>query len=377
MERKKKIIHIVSGLGLGGAEILLYRLLTVWSKNEEVEHIVISLRNNCSFDFSKLNIKCYIFDLKLPWSAVKTLWRLKKFISFENPDLIHAWMYHGCFVAAMLSNSNVPVVWGIHHSLHDLTGEKLSIRLLIKGCYYLSHMLQVKKIIYVSETSRSHHTAYGYAKDKSLIIPNGFDGSIFHKNPEAGYRIRTLLGIDKNQLVLGSFGRYHPVKNHRLLLESFECALRALPQLILILAGTGLEASNRELMNLLIELKITDKVLLLGPRNDMADLYNALNGYVLSSKSESFPNVLGEALACGVPCITTNVGDAEKILGGHGIVVKIHDKECLSEAFLTYFNLDMKAREEMGVKGRGHILNLYSIESIAQQYSYLYLNAIR
>lgn len=376
MARAKKIIHIVSGLGLGGAETLLYRLLTVWSGSEEAEHVVISLRNNCSFDFSILNIKCYIFDLSSPLSAVRALWHLRKFLSVESPDLIHAWMYHGCLVAWLLSGSNVPVVWGIHHSLHDLSNEKLSIKLIIKGCSYISHLLQIRRIIYVSEASRAHHVKYGYAKDKSVVIPNGFDCTTFNVNIEAGSRIRASLGIDDDRWVLGSFGRYHPVKNHRLLFESFALALVSFPRLILLLAGTGLESNNKILMDLLMEYGIKDRVFLLGPRSDMADLYNALNVYVLSSKSESFPNVLGEALACGVPCITTNVGDAEKILGGHGIIIEHHNADSLSKAFLDYLGLDVNSRKAMGMHGREHIVNSFSIESVSKKYLNLYCGEI-
>jgi glycosyltransferase involved in cell wall biosynthesis len=372
MQKRKKIIHLVSGLGVGGAETLLYRLLVLWAESKDFEHVVVSLRDNCQFDLASLGVRYRAFDMSLSGPVLKQSISLKRFLRLESPDLIHAWMYHGCIFSSLFANSNTPIVWGIHHSLHDIKNEKVSIQIIIKLCAYLSSRANLKKIIFVSKKSAAHHGDYGYSREKFVVIPNGFDCNAFVRSESVRQSIRADLGICEDDLLVGNFGRYHPVKNHPLLLHAFSKALKRHPKLKLLLVGSGLTRENDSIVKDIRQLNLQERVMLLGPRTDMPALYNALDLYVLSSKSEAFPNVLGEASATEVPCISTDVGDASIIIGRNGFLVPPEEVNELTDAIVKFFEMDTSSQREMGIAAKQSIEKNFSIQSIANEYLGVY-----
>lgn len=368
----KLIVHIISGLGVGGAETMLYRLIqSRRGKGDEV-HYVISLTDNCSFDFAALGVTMEILDLRRGFAPLTGLVKIRGALARLKPYIVQAWMYHGNIAAALASPRHIPVIWSIHHSLHGLKREKAMLRFLIKVGALLGRQKQICKIIYVSERSRMHHQAIGYPPEKGIVIPNGFDSQAFAPDAAARDTVRRQLGFDDNCLLVGNFGRYDPIKDYNLLLAAFAAVSKEFPRAFLLLAGRDLVESNNELVSKIHSLGLADHIVLLGPRTEMPRLYNALDLYVLSSKSESFPNVLGEAACCGIPAITTDVGDAALIVGDCGRVVPPSDPEALSHALREMLALSAGERRTLGKRAREHIMKHFGLPLVTKAYANLY-----
>ena len=365
-----RIVHVTSGLGVGGAEMMLYRLLSVFVRDANQEHLVISLTPECNFEFDRIGVNVTVVNLKQ--LGVLGLLTLRRVIRSARPDIVQGWMYHGNIASTLCAPAGVPVVWGIHHSLHDLGNEKRGIRVLVMLGRWLSQSSRTRHIIYVSETSSSHHTKYGYRSEKALVIPNGFDCNYFRPNPILRATTRQRLGMEPRHLLIGSFGRFHPVKDHETLICAFAHVVSRIPAARLALAGSGITDSNDELSNLLEFHGVADKVVLLGLYDDMPALYNALDLYVLSSRSESFPNVLGESCAVGVPCVTTDVGDAARIVEGSGGVVPPGDACALAHEMAIFLEQPSMERIAAGERARAHIIEHFSLTSAVSAYNTLY-----
>lgn len=366
-----RVLHVSSGLGVGGAETMLYRLVQALHGKNGQHHSVVSLNDNCCFDFEALGVPLEIIDFKSA-GAVAGMTRLRRKIRAEAPHLVQGWMYHGNFAATLAAPGNTPVVWSIHHSLHNLNNESLPIRTMIRTGGFVGRRSNTRKIIFVSEMSERHHAALGYPRDKSLIVPNGFNCADFAPDSGARRGCRNELGFQESDLLLGSFGRYDPIKDHALLLRAFSRVLQHFPDARLLLAGGGVDEANPILASLIRHTGVGANVRLLGQRNDMPRLYNSLDLYVLSSKSESFPNVLGEASACAVPCITTDVGDSRRILGNTGRVVPPGSESELAAAMVELLRMSPADRRAMGEQARANVRSNYDLPVVAHIYASLY-----
>lgn len=365
-----RIVHVISGLGAGGAETMLYRLLSVLGNDANQEHLIITLTPGCNFDFDRIGVKVAVVDLKK--LGIMGLLALRRVVHAARPDIVQGWMYHGNLAATLSAPAGVPVVWGIHHSLHDLCHEKRSIRVLVMLGRWLSRYSRTRRIVYVSEASRAHHINYGYSSEKALVIPNGFDCHDFRPDPMLRSGTRHRLGMESQHLLVGSFGRFHPVKDHETLICAFAQVAKRIPTARLVLAGSGITDSNDKLASLLEVNGVADKVLLLGLCDDMPALYNALDLYVLSSRSESFPNVLGESCAVGVQCVTTDVGDAARIIEGTGRVVTSGDACALAHEIESLLEQPPVQRIAAGARARTHIVKHFSLAVAVAAYNKLY-----
>lgn len=371
-----RVLHLTSGLGAGGAETMLYRLVGALNGKDGQVHSVISLRDNCKFDFSRLGVRVDVLDVKGEKNPIRAYSKLRSMIREHDPDVIQAWMYHGNAASALAAPGGTPVVWGIHHSLHDMASEKLVTRMVVRSSVLLSKWEKVEKIIYCSEKSRAHHGILGYPPSKSALIPNGFDCDEFSPDINTRTLVRDSLALDPSHIVIGNFGRFHPVKDHELLLRAFAEVVVEFPLARVVLAGADVVEGNATLYGLVQSLGIAEHVRLLGPRTGMPALYNALDLYVLSSKSEAFPNVLGEASACGVPSISTDVGDAAIILGGTGAIVPPGDQAEMARALRLMLVHDPGERRAAGAMARAHIVSHFSLPVVAGAYAELYRNVI-
>lgn len=364
-----RVLHIASGLGLGGAETMLHRLMGALHGRDGQSHSVVSLTDNNAFDFASLGVPVDIIDIRRGPAALLSL---RALLRRQAPDVIQGWMYHGNLLASFVAPAGVPVSWSVHHSLHDLRHEPASLRALVRAGRWFSGGSTTRSIVYCSHTSRMQHEAAGYPPSKGVVIANGFDTERFRIDPDLRRHARKQLGVGDDAIVLGSFGRWHPIKDHALLVGAFARVSRERPHALLVLAGTGIDESNRVLISQLETAGVAARVRLLGQRSDMPALYNALDGYVLSSRSEAFPNVLGEAAACGVPALTTDVGDAARIVQHSGLLVSPGDLAAMAAGMVTLLDWSAEYRRQRGALARAHLEAHYALPNIARQYRDLF-----
>lgn len=370
-----RVLHVATGLGVGGAETMLYRLIGRLHGADRT-HAVVALTGESSFDFGRYGAQVVLLGAHRMSNPLAAYAKLKNIVAEMRPDVIHSWMYHANLAALLAAPRGTPVIWGVHHALHDLSSERWLTRQVIRAGARLSQRNALRRIVYVSEVSRRQHEGVGYASQRSIVIPNGFDCVAFQPDADKRLVARAALGLDATQFLFGSFGRYHPVKDHALLLRSFAAVAQVRSHVRLAIAGLGTTGGNAELAAQISALRLTDRVHCLGPRSDMCELYNALDCYVLSSKSESFPNVLGEASACGVPSITTNVGDSAKLVAPTGLVIRPGDEAALTRAMLCMTDLAVDQRRSSGERARQHVLDHFSLDAVAERHRQLYVDVV-
>jgi glycosyltransferase involved in cell wall biosynthesis len=198
-----------------------------------------------------------------------------------------------------------------------------------------------------------------------VVVPNGYDLSLFTNSSQSRLAFRKEIGLDDSVPLIGIVARWHPDKDHRTFLQSLEIVLQSFPKTRVLLVGSGMEANNEELVELLDEYEVREECLLLGQRNDIPALMNAIDLHVLSSSTEAFPNVLAEAMSCGTPCVSTDVGDAKEIVGDTGWVVPRRAPVELAEALIDAVgSLYSPSFEERRKSARERIVSKFSIESM-------------
>lgn len=373
-KRRKTIVHIITGLGLGGAETMLHKLLSSHAL-AGFDHQVISLGDmgTLGHKLAQAGIAVHCLGMRRGLPTPMAWWRLRRLLRKLQPDLLQGWMYHGNLAASLAGGAvrrKVPVMWNVRQSLYDLRQERWLTRQVIRLSASLSP--RVTGIIYNSRNAAHCHERHGFAAARGHILPNGFNTAQFA--PDAGLRQQTRneLGISDEQIALGLIGRYHPMKDHACFLRAASLLLARYPQIRLVFAGSGVDEHNAALLRQMQALGLTDVTRLLGERSDMPAVMCALDIAVSSSYNEGFPNVVGEAMSCSVPCVVTDVGDSAWLVGESGRVVPPRDPPALAAALAVLVEGGSVMRTALGWQARARIMSEFSLEAVAAQYANLY-----
>ena len=369
-----RILHIITNLGQGGAEAVLYRLITV--SPPDIEHVVVSLMDDSYYGtrLRAAGIRVYTLDSPRGWVTLSGVLKLRQIISSLAPDVVQTWMYHADLVGGLIARlAGVrTVVWGIRHSNLAADKTSFSARTAAWFCARLSSWVPAA-IVCCSEQATRVHQAIGYEAAKFTVIPNGYDLGCFSPNNEARARLRAEWRIADNEILLGLVARWDPQKDHENLLKALALLKANGTNFRCILVGTEMNSSNITLTDLIQSLALQDRVMLLGSRDDIPAVMNALDLHVLSSVGEAFPNTVAEAMACGTPCVVTDVGDAALIVGDTGWVVPAQDDVALAhgiEDALT--SLLAKGRASLGSACRWRIEQNFGIDKMINRYFMLW-----
>lgn len=366
-----KVVHVITGLNDGGAEAVLFRLCTYPSN---VTHHIISLMGEGKYGPLLRKTGITVTCLNMPQGKVtliglRQLWRI---LRKEQPDVVQTWMYHADLLGGVIARiSGVKkVFWGIRHSTLEKGKAKRSTIAIARLCAVLSPFVP-KKIVCCAHKALYVHREIGYSAKKLIVISNGYDLSAFKKDDLAGQSIRTELGIPSDTFLIGKVGRYDPFKDHKNLLYALSKLSFAGLNFKCLLVGRKLTTENSELTTLIENLGLRDHVILAGQRTDIPAVMNALNLHVLSSTSEGFPNVLAEAMACGTPAISTNVGDAGEIVGDSKLLCPPRDASALSQLIIsmhTEWSEEPEAWAERQNRCVQHIKSNFSIQRMVSAY---------
>lgn len=372
MSTAPRVCHVITALGTGGAETMLWKLLAA-SEGLRAGATVVSLR-----DAGTVGPRIRALGVQVEEIGIGAVpgpghaRRLRAVVHAARPDVVQGWMYHGNLAALYgARGTGRPVLWNIRQSLGRLADEKPGTALLIRAGALLSRRARV--IVYNSRVSAAQHERLGYAADRTRLLPNGFDLHRFRTDPAARGRLRERIGAPPHAHVVGMIARFHPMKDHANFLAAMGRLLPADPSLHVVLAGTGVVASNERFARLLPGEPWRGRIHALGEESDVAALLAGLDvGALSSARSEGFPNVVGEALACAVPCVVTDSGDVAAVLGDAGEVVEPGDPAAFAGAVRRLLDLAPEERARLGNAGRERIMREYSIESVARRYEALY-----
>jgi glycosyltransferase involved in cell wall biosynthesis len=370
------ICHIVSGLTDGGAEAMLYRLCLADKRHR---HTVITLMDMGKYGPLLQDAGVTVQSLNMPRGHVtlKGLICLLRILRQTRPDVVQTWMYHADLLGGVVAYfGRIPVIcWGIHHTNLDPGKSKNTTIFVARLCALLSRWIP-NYIICCANKAADAHIAMGYDADKIEVIPNGYELALFQHNPEARQRLRAELNLKASIPLIGMVGRFHPMKDHVGLITALKRVVAAGMEFQCILVGVGMDDNNAVLKELIATNGLEKCLQLLGRRDDIPDVMSALDIHVLSSFGEAFPNVLAEAMACGTPCITTDVGDAAIIVGDTGWITPAGQPEVLADAIIQALleHQNNLAWTERCINARSRIEDNFSIETMINSYSRLWEN---
>jgi glycosyltransferase involved in cell wall biosynthesis len=373
-----RVLHIISGLDVGGAETFLLRLIpSLQRAGIRSSVIYLSGEGRLAADYRKAGIDVYPCRLDRGVKSFVGLYKLVMTVRSQKPDLIQTWMYHadlfGCVVGWLLKK---PVFWGVRQSNLSREVNKRRTLFVIRLCSFLSRYRPVK-IIYNANSARLSHEKVGYDSSRSKVIHNGIDCEKFSAATDAGKSIRDELDIRPDALVIGHIARYDLQKDHASFLEAIKMVKDRFPEVRVLLAGEGVTWSNQELFYEFDQTEDGTWLHPLGHRVDIPRLLASLDVFCSSSRGESFPNAVLEAMAFGVPCVVTNVGDVSALVGKFGIVVKPEMPSELATGCSRLLSQPPDFRRRLGECARQRVLDYFSLETSAARFAELYGSCLR
>lgn len=369
---KPRVLFVTTGLGVGGAERALERLLPRLVE-QGLAVAVVSLREPQVVGASLRALGIDVTELGMAPSrpSLAGLWRLWRAVRGFRPDVIQGWMYHGDLAAhlARLAAPHAKVVLGIHQTLARLELESSATRAVIRADAWFSRF--AARALYVARAAQVQHEAAGF-RAVGVVLPNGVDTAQFRPDPAQRAAARRQLGVAEGELLVGMVGRLHPAKNHTGFLRAAVRVAAENPAARFLLIGLNVTADNPELAPLLAEPALQGRVTLLGPREDVPQLLPALDLYVLSSIQEALPNVVAEAMSCGVPCVVTDVGDAAWMVGDTGWVVPPAEDRLLADLIGQALREGPSALAARGGSARIRATSQLAADAVAARYAELY-----
>jgi glycosyltransferase involved in cell wall biosynthesis len=361
--KKGVVLHVITGLGSGGAEQMLTRL--VLANRAYFRQVVVSLLDGGVYvdKLRTAGVEVHTLNLNGFHRLLTALLRLVLITRKLRPDVMMTWLYHADFLgtlAAIASGlGSRRVIWNIRCSNIDFGHHARTTRWIV---WILSRLSMLPRAVSANSGAgkRAHH-ALGYRPRRWAVLPNGLDLKEYRPNKEDRIEVRTELGIDLDHLAVGMVARLDPQKDHANFLAAAEIVASRYPEARFILVGRGTNT-----------LPARDRILALGERKDVPRLLRGLDVLVLSSAyGEGFPNVLAEAMATGIPCVATNVGDTAAIVEEFGIVVAPRDPQALAAAIANLLSEPPEARSLRGNRARRKIETTYSMQRASEAYRQL------
>ena len=379
---KIKVVFVITALGTGGAEMMLYKFLSRMDRDKFFPTVISMIEGGIFVErLQALDIPVYSLGMKAGIPNPLALIKLKKLLNQVKPDLIQGWMYHANLIAHLaniFSDYKVPVFWSIHHSIESLRAEKIPLAAVIKLTALLSQ--QVEEVVFSAEKGKIQHLKLGYCENNAIAISDNFDISKYKPVSDPQFNLRKSLNLPESSILIGSIARYHPMKDHANLISAAAKIVEDHPELHFILVGPSVDDQNPILTEQIEQLDIGERVHLLGERQDIPEIMTELDIFTTSSAyGESFPNVLGEAMSCQIPCVATDVGDSEAIIGDTGIVVPPKNPQALSEAWHKLILIGKDGRQDLGEKARNRIETYFDLDgsnSFVKKYESIYEAAL-
>lgn len=370
----RRIAFIITGLSTGGAEMMLFKVLERLDRQRFAPHVIsLTTRGELASRIAALGIPVEAVGLKPSLSGLSGFFRLVRLLKRLNPDVVHTWMYHADLLGGLAAKlaGGAAIGWCIRNSNLDGNKTRFSTRAVVGLCASVSKWLP-SRILSCSERARQVHVERGYAAEKMVVVPNGFDLSRFRPDLDARSSVRAELGITDQTPLVGLIGRFDPQKNHAGFFEAAGLLHRRMAQVHFVLAGRGVDANNATLMQIIARSGVLANTRLLGLRSDTPALMAALDVLASSSYGEAFPNVLGEAMACGVPCVVTDVGDSAYIVGDTGRVVASGDMAGLALGLEELLAMPATEKALLGERARARVAEHFEIGKVVQQYADFY-----
>lgn len=362
-----KVALLVRSLERGGAERQLVMLARVL-KSSGVDVVVLVFYAGGPFekDLIDAGIRVISLDKASRWDLLGFTWRLINALRQERPTILYGFVVSPNLLGSAIKPlfPNMRMVWGVRSARTDLSAYDWVTKLVYGLEGRLSSLPDL--IIVNSKVGRHHLRTRGFPSKKVVFVPNGIDVDRYHRDPAGRERLRREWGVQGSEFLIGIVGRADPVKAH----EVFVAAAHALrsrdARLRFVCIGVQ-EPKASELRDEAARLGMASCFHVEGPRDDLSAVYSALDVNVMCSHSEGFPNVVAEAMACGVPCAVTDAGDAVEIVGDTGEHAPVADPAGLARAIEALLARVQSDAEFLGRAARARIEDRYSLGALAER----------
>ena len=377
--RAPRILNLVNSLDVGGAQTVLSRLAGGLDQ-QGFEQSVVSVLPPGKITpwFTEAGIPVQSLDARGLFSGIRGVFRMARIIRKEKPDLIQTWMFHSAIIgelAGLLSMRSPRVLWSIHHTKLGKESSKFTTRMIQRTLAFLSSR-SPERIIYCSQSSQDLHIEDGFDASKSQLIFNGTDIELYKADDSAKQEVRDRYNIPMDAPVVGMAGRYHPQKDFANLLRAFALVQKSIPEAHLIACGPDVSRDTEALRELADLCPSPSQVHLIGSHLNMQKIYPAFSLASLSScEGEAFPLVLGEAMACEVPCVATDLGDSALIIGDTGKIVQPRDSEALAVAMVDMLSLG-ESLQEKGKQARQRVADRFALSLCVNTHADLYRSLV-
>ena len=372
------VMHIISGLNIGGAELMLKRLIQSTPINMH-RSIVVSLTELGSIGKSLQEDGISVFTLGM--TSVKdfpaSLWRLTSLIRIYKPDIIQTWMYHADFIGGLSARiaGHKKIIWNIRSTAIP-QGYRSLTYWLIRICAITSSIIP-SRIICNAISAKTAHIKLKYSANRLIVIFNGYKFSELCYDKNLRYKSRKFLGFNDSDIVIGVMGRFDPLKDFNNFVKAASCLIKEFSRAKFLMVGRGNDSSNSTLKKWIRIANLEHCFYLVGEQVDVNYYLASMDIFCLSSSNEAFPNVVVEAMAAGLPCVVTRAGDAAEILNDENFVVEVKDPISLAKKLLVLCNLSEYDRENIGKKNANKVRESFGIEKIRDQYIEVYLEVLR
>lgn len=326
-----KIVFLVRSLNRGGAERQLVILAQgLHARGHAVHVMVFYAGGELEQELTQSGILVLNLNKAGRWDILPFLWRAVKLLRAKQPDILHSYLCEANLIALVLKSAvpRTKVVWGIRASDMDLTQYDWLASVTFKlGCWTSRG---ADGVIANSQAGQAYHISKGYPSEKMVVIPNGIDTERFRPSAEARQRLRAEWGLFGEQKLVGLVGRLDPMKDHNTFLQAVAQLARTHSHVRFVCVGGGPDGYHAKLLDQARAMGIENRIWWTGAHDDMPAVYNALDLLVNCSITEGLPNVVGEAMACGVPCVVTDVGDSAWVVGRTGAIVPLRNPTALA-----------------------------------------------
>jgi glycosyltransferase involved in cell wall biosynthesis len=369
-----RVLHIITDLGQGGAEAVLYRLIGATS--DGFEHAVVSLHQEGVYGqpLRDRGVSVTALGMRRGRVTIEGLRRLLQIIRKYRPHIVQTRLDHANLVGGLMARlaGAPPVVWAVHSTDLGPLRSSWKTRIIRRTCAQLSRALP-SCIVSDARSAAALHEKIGFCASKLIVVPNGVDPQSFRPDSEARERMRHEWGVTLDEVLLGCVARWDPLKDHENLVRAVKLLTDRGQEFRCVLIGRGMNSENRDLQRAIQRWGVADRLILAGASGDVSAIMNALDLHVLPSRSESLPVAVMEAMACGTPCVVTDVGDARHIVGDTGWVAQPQDSGALADAIEAALGeLRRGSLKERAESCRARIVRDFSLARMGAEYAALW-----
>ena len=358
-----KILFLSRQLNIGGAERQLVTLANeLAARGHEIVIGSYYPGGALAQMLDPKRVRVISYEKKSRWDLFTLFFKTLKIVRDEQPTILHGWMHTQNVVAtaARIINPKLTMVWAVRASnleTHLDWAEKVTIWLQARLSRFAT------RITVNSMAGLEYAVEGGLPREKMIFVPNGIDTNAFYPNEEERRRVRAEWNMGDDVKIVGNISRFDPIKNHKMFLKAAATVASERPDVRFVCVGHGKESYLQELKQLSRTLGLENKVHWIQAHSDVRAIYNAIDVFCSSSLTEGFPNVIGEAMACGRHCVVTNVGDSALVVGDTGIVVPPDNAKALSAGLLDR----LKAPETLNLRARQRILENFTVAHLGDK----------